>query len=101
MKFGMTEEQFNILEQLVIQPLKKQNARVFIFGSRTSSKHHSHSDVDVLFQLPESSELSSGVLSQIRENIEESRFPFTVDIVNARELAKSYLPSVESSKIEV
>jgi len=63
MKFGMTEEQFNILELLVIQPLKKQNARVFIFGSRTSSRHHSHSDVDVLFQLPENVDLSSGVLS--------------------------------------
>lgn len=101
MKFGMNEAQFEILNQLVIQPLKKHNAKVFIFGSRASLQHHPHSDVDILFQLNDGFELPAGLISQIRENIEESRFPFSVDIVNYSELAKSYQLSVLESKIEV
>lgn len=38
MRFGMTKEQYQILEDLVIAPLKQNNVRVFIFGSRTNSK---------------------------------------------------------------
>lgn len=97
MKYGMTEEQFQILESLVIHPLKEQGAQVFIFGSRTSSRFHSHSDVDLLYQIH--TMLPSGVLSKIKEDIEESRFPFMVDLVNDIDLAESYRKSVDSAKI--
>lgn len=101
MNFGLTPEQFQILDQLVIQPLKKQGCQVYIFGSRTTSKFHSHSDVDVLFSVPPTSKLASGLLSQIHEDIEESRFPFKVDLVNEKELAASYRHSVLSSRVAV
>lgn len=36
MKWGMTDEQFLLLNNLVITPLKKLGADVYIFGSRLS-----------------------------------------------------------------
>lgn len=101
MKFGMTDEQYLLLDKLVIEPLKKQTAQVFIFGSRTGTKHHPHSDVDILFQMKNNDFLPPGFLSKIRENIEESRFPFTVDLVDRAELASSYQQSVFASMVEV
>ncbi|MEN0057801.1 MAG: nucleotidyltransferase domain-containing protein [Bdellovibrio sp.] len=101
MKFGMSDEQYALLEKMVIAPLKSQNCTVYIFGSRATGKNHPHSDVDVLFKLPDDQVLPIGFLAKIKEDIEESRFPFIVDIVNEAELAKSYQTSVFSSRIAI
>ena len=101
MNFGMTKEQFSLLNELVITPLKKKNLRVFIFGSRVTGKHHSHSDVDLLYKSDSKVILPSGFLSQIKESIEESRFPFTIDLVAEEDLVSSYKQSVVSSMVEL
>ncbi len=95
----MTDEQFGLLDRIVIQPLKVQGADVFIFGSRVTGKHHSHSDVDLLFRVTK--DLPLGFISNIKEAIEESRFPFTVDLVSEQELAQSYHDRVNAEKIRV
>jgi predicted nucleotidyltransferase len=92
MKFGMTEQQFQILDKLVIQPLKQQGAEVFIFGSRLAKYHHHHSDVDILYRLP--GPIGCGVISEIKEAIEESRFPFMVDLVAEADLVESYRDNI-------
>jgi predicted nucleotidyltransferase len=101
MKWGMTAEQYALLENLIITPLKNHQCRVYIFGSRVRGTHHSHSDIDLLFKVPANKPLPSGFLSTIKENIEESRFPFTVDLVNEVELAKSYRESVLEERVEL
>lgn len=99
MRFGLTEEQWKILLDLVISPLKTKGCRVYIFGSRVTQNFHSHSDVDILYS-PES-ELPSGFIGKINESIEESRFPFRVDLVRESELARSYRDSVMKNRVEV
>ncbi len=101
MKFGMTDQQFELLSKLVIQPLKDQGLKVYIFGSRVRSSHHTYSDVDILFTPEENQFLPPGYISTIKENIMESSFPFAVDIVNEKELASSYRTSVFSERIEL
>lgn len=90
----MSDEQFQMLYTLVIQPLKEEGAEVFIFGSRAMGTHHPYSDVDILYRI--SQDLPAGVISRIKEAIEDSRFPFTIDLVAQSDLAASYLPSVLS-----
>lgn len=94
MKFGMTDEQYKLLHKLVVQPLKTHNMQVFLFGSRTTAKFHSHSDVDILYIPENDRELEPGFISRIKESIEESRFPFTVDLVAEKDLAASYRETV-------
>ena len=101
MKFGMTSTQFKMLEDMVITPLKSSGAKVYIFGSRVAGHQHSHSDVDLLYSLPEKKDLPAGFISNITESIEESRFPFKVDLVNEEELALSYRERVMSERIQV
>lgn len=101
MKFGMTKAQFEILDTHVIQPLKDQGATVYIFGSRTRDLHHPYSDVDILFSVSENKALPTGFIATITENITESKFPFSVDIVNENELAQSYRNSVLSERVQL
>lgn len=101
MKFGMTDEQYSILDKLVITPLKNKNCQVYIFGSRVQGTNHSHSDVDLLFKVPTDQILPSGFLSKIKEDIEESRFPYIVDFVNEDELATSYRANIFSSRVSL
>lgn len=95
----MTDEQFGILSDLVIRPLKAKGARVYIFGSRVTGRHHSHSDVDLIYSIED--HLPMGFLSGLKEGIEESRFPFAVDLVRDQDLADSYRRSVESQRVEL
>lgn len=90
MKYGMTTEQFSLLDSLVVAPLKHHGAQVFLFGSRATGRYHPHSDVDLMYR----GEIPTIVLSKIRENIEDSPFPFIVEIVNEKDLAESYRTSV-------
>ncbi len=101
MKFGMTEDQFQILDSLVIGPLKKNGARVFLFGSRATGQHHPHSDVDILYKPGPNFELATNLISEIKESIEESRFPFKVELVAESDLAESYKPSVTKNLVEL
>lgn len=97
----MTAEQYALLDSLVIEPLKKEECRVYIFGSRSQGTNHPHSDVDLLFMVPTKKPLPAGLLSKIKEDIEESRFPFTVDLVNEAELAKSYRERILQERVEL
>ncbi len=97
MRFGLSDDQWNILQKLVIEPLRSVDAEIYIFGSRALGTHHPHSDVDLLFKTK--SALPAGLISNILESIEESRFPFKLDLVNENELAASYRASVLASRI--
>lgn len=48
MKFSLSDSQFQILEQLLITPLKNKKVLVYIFGSRVRGNPHPFSDIDVL-----------------------------------------------------
>lgn len=94
MKFGMTDEQFDLLRRLVVIPLKALGADVFIFGSRVGTSHHHHSDVDILYSVRAGKMVDAVAVSKIREAIEESRFPFKVDLVDEKDLVENYRSNV-------
>ena len=99
MKFGISDQQLQVLDGLVVRPLKRQGCRVFLFGSRVTGQHHPYSDVDLLYQT--SSPLPAGFISGLKESLEDSRFPYSVDLVDENDLAASYRDNVTSSMIEL
>ena len=98
MKFGLSDKEYQLLDQIVFTPLKAAGATIFIFGSRARGSHHRYSDIDILTQ--SDSDLSR-LISQLIDNIEASNFPYKVDIVEERHLADSYKASVRRDKISV
>jgi len=101
MKHTLTDEQYGILSELVIRPLQAAGAEVYLFGSRATGHHHPFSDVDLVFVLPPKKWIQSGDLREIKQRIEESHFPFAVDLVDWNELVDSYRPSVLEQRIHL
>ena len=99
MRFGLTEIEYSFLDNRLISPLKKLGARVFIFGSRARDTHQKFSDIDLLYV--ESYPIKNSQIYELISFIEESSFPYKIDLVNERELASSYRENVERDKIEI
>jgi predicted nucleotidyltransferase len=68
------------IRRIVRDGLRGTDARVFLFGSRAGGRPHRASDVDVAV-LPQTP-LPAGLLSRIKEALDESTVPFSVDLVN-------------------
>ncbi len=101
MKFGLSVAQFEILDRLVVQPLKNMNALVYVFGSRARGTNHPFSDIDIMYLEAAGRPISSEVLSKIKESVEDSSLTIRVDLVNLNELAKSYVENADREKILV
>ena len=101
MKFGLSDIEFGVLRQLVILPLKRLSVRIYVFGSRSTGRHHPFSDIDLLLVPHGLTGLSPSDLSSIKEAIEESTFPIKVDFVLMEDLAASYKERVMGEMIEV
>ncbi len=95
--FGLTKAQYELLSAVAIEPLKKANCKVWVFGSRATNKHQKFSDVDLLYE--SSGELEMNVIFKIKSELEDSNFALKVDIVNLKDLAESYKEDIMKSRI--
>lgn len=78
---------------IVLDGLRGTDCRVFLFGSRVRGDVHDASDVDVAI-LPRRV-LPLGTLSRIREALEDSTLPFTVDLVDLSDVDPAFRTRVE------
>ncbi len=97
MTFGLTDEEFHTIVTTVVEPLVRRGATVWCFGSRARGEHQRFSDLDLLV---ESDEDLSALVSEISEQLEESHFPYKVDLVTTRELESTYRDSVFAQRVE-
>ena len=68
------------VRRIVLERLSGRDAKVIFFGSRAMGAAGVASDIDVAV-LPRQP-LPTGLLSRIREALEESRVPYRVDVVD-------------------
>ena len=81
----------NALEEtkkIILHRLKGYEVAVFLFGSRATGTASPISDIDVAVYPKE--ELPPGLLSTIREELEESGIPYSVDLVDMSQLGSSW-----------
>ena len=78
---------------IVLDGLRGTDCRVFLFGSRARGDVHDASDVDVAV-LPRHV-LPLGTLSRIRDALEDSTLPFTVDLVDLSDVDPAFRTRVE------
>ena len=101
MKFGLSNEQFQILYQIVVSPLKSHGATVWIFGSRARGDHKPFSDIDLMYETSDNSPLPIGFISHLREEIEESRLPLKVDLVDFQDMADAYKMTALADRVQI
>jgi len=96
-RFGLTAEHEQLLTDIVIAPLSKQGASIFVFGSRARGDYKKFSDLDIVVE----GVVPASLISGIRESLEESSLPFRVDIVQIHELADSYREGVLRDRVAI
>ncbi|MBI3590112.1 MAG: nucleotidyltransferase domain-containing protein [Candidatus Melainabacteria bacterium] len=76
------------LKKLVLDELKSQNVKIFIFGSRARGDNYIGSDVDI--GLISKGKIDSSKISLLKEKIENSNIPYKVEIVNFNEVSEDF-----------
>ena len=69
------------IKYIVLSKLQNTQVKVYLFGSRTQKTAGEKSDIDIAI-LPLSPPLPFGLLSNIRDAIENSNIPYTIDLVD-------------------
>ncbi len=73
-------------------------ANIYLFGSRARKDNTPQSDIDIAIE--NKTKIDSSILSNIREEIEESTIPFTVDIVDLNDVSKELREQILKDKIQ-
>ena len=77
------EEYLNRIRTLVVDGLAGTKAEIYLFGSHARGDATRLSDVDVAIDAAEP--LPTGCLARLRERLEESTIPLTVELVDLGE----------------
>jgi len=72
--------------QIVHQILSKYPYRFYAYGSRVKGTAKKYSDLDLCYQ----EEIPLSVISQLREELEESNLPFAVELVNWKHMRPTF-----------
>ena len=82
----------NQARRIVLNRLKGYNVDVYLFGSYARGDHHNTSDIDVAIMPLEP--LRQGLLSEVREELEESSIPQLVEIIDLSRAPREFARTV-------
>jgi predicted nucleotidyltransferase len=82
-----------MVRRILLKRLKKYNTRIYLFGSMARGEVRRTSDIDIAV-LPVGS-LPDGVFSQIREDLENSRVPYRVELIDLGKASPSFSAHVQ------
>ena len=94
-RFGLSQSQWLMIKNLILDQLDKYGCRAYVFGSRARNDHQMYSDLDILIEGP----LPKTTLSKIQQDLEDSNLTIKVDLVMADDLAESYRENVYRDRI--
>ena len=100
MKFGLTDEEFGFLTTHVLNPLRNIGCEVWIFGSRARGDFKKYSDVDLLISAPKETDIRRD-LRKIKDGVEESNFPYSVDLVDLEAISENYLDQILLNRVKL
>jgi predicted nucleotidyltransferase len=99
---GLNDLEYEYIFNNLIGPLKKAGCSVFLFGSRANKKNKKYSDIDLLYTVHQKNDSEiERLIFKLMAVIDESKFPYKIDLVKNEELAASFRTSVDTEKIEL
>ena len=98
MMFGLEERHLDFIKEILKKHIQNQNAKFYIFGSRTSDKYKEYSDVDIAI---DSSELTEEIKSNLELDFENSTFPYEVDIIDLNNIKENFKNLIINALVEV
>lgn len=85
------------LRRMVLDALAEHDAEVWLFGSCARDEVRQHSDIDIAI-LPHDAS-GSGIIAELAADIEDSRIPYNVDLVDLRRADAALIDEVRREGI--
>ena len=86
------------VRKIVLQGLKRYHVEVYLFGSCATGQAGTISDIDVAVNPIKP--LPLGLLSRIRQELEESNVPYHVDLVDLSRLGGEWLERIRAEGVQ-
>ena len=85
----------DIVKQIVLKHVPKNEFAVFLFGSRAASNSNSLSDIDV--GIMGTKPLPTLIMADLESDLEESIVPFKIDLIDFYQVDKAFKDEALSS----
>ncbi len=92
------EKDIRQIREIIQARLASYPVRIFLFGSQATGRARSASDVDVA--ILSVIDLPAGLLSQVREDLEQSNVLYKVDVVDISKTDEAFRQRVLSEGVE-
>lgn len=93
------EPQHLELVKKILKQHLKNDAKVFVFGSRATGKAKKFSDLDLAIQY--SQKISLSEFANLRSDFEESYLPYKVDIIDLNVIEESFRKKITPDLIAI
>jgi len=87
-----------MLHDLIKQHKENQSIRVYLFGSHAKGNAHKFSDIDIA--LSSDQPLPAHFITHLKEKIEDSTIPYTVDIIDLADVDETFRKKILAEAIE-
>lgn len=93
--FGLSPQQYEFILKTVALPVRAHGAELYCYGSRARGDHRAFSDLDLMIEGDQKLRSEIGLIS---ETLQNSSFPFKVDLVLFSDFSEAYRDSYEADK---
>lgn len=95
--FGLTNEELKKIKELFQKHFGDlPDSKIYLFGSRAKGEHKKYSDIDLAVKSKEKD--INKRIALFKEDWEQTKIPYKVDITSWKNLYKPYLPDIRRSK---
>lgn len=91
----MNKQSFSELQRIVWSFFNPKQVNAFVFGSQARGDAHQVSDVDLALE----GKINVQELAQLREALEESTLPYTIDVVDMSKASEQFRLSAKQHMI--
>ena len=98
MRSAVLAHDFKTVRKIVLGRLRPRDARVYLFGSHATGKARTHSDIDIAI-LP-LRRLPPTILTEIREQLEESDVVRNVELVDLSQTDAAFRRRVQKDGVQ-
>jgi len=93
----MEQDDLNAVRRIILDGLKGHKAKVVLYGSTARGEASKTSDIDVA--VAPLKPLPPGVLSAIREALEESLVPYPVELIDLSQVSPDWSEQIQKQGI--
>ncbi len=94
--YGLEERHLEFIKKTLKKYVKTPEAKFYIFGSRAKGTHKEYSDIDIAVDSPD---FSLNDKTKINSEIENSTFPYEVDIVDLNSINDDFKNIIKDDMI--